>query len=273
MATETEAAVSLATRLPDIRFPEFTAKLITDTMDAVVSAMIRQMEAYSKLLGSVAKTLEDFEKDEITEEEVDQWLASNFPNPSATGDTALKDLHLIRKDTDYTIANGVENLPIKQLLDAEIKETGVKYPAGEQTPAEPPPYAAGKLTDGDVANIRTAVKRKLARSRLSVLQELVKMGIVRIIVDEGKIYTKLTFDVTGTQFHERVKNQYEKKQWGVGGRASFVGKLFAIGVGGGYSSVKVKSVKETDFGRVDARVTIVGGVDISFRTDYSPLAP
>lgn len=274
--SEVEAAVSLSTRVPDVRFPEFTAKLITDTMDAVVSAMIRQMEAYSVLLANAAKTIEGFEADEVTPEEVDNWLATNFPNPDAPEGAPLEDLTVIKSpvpgtdsDFDYVAetATDPENIPLKHLLEAEFAELNLNRPATEADAI----YHDGPLDSASVTNIRTAVKRKLARTRLSTLQQLVKMGIVRIIVDEGKIYTKLTFDVEASQFHETVKNQYERKRWGAGARASFIGRLFGISGGASYSKIKVATVRERDFSRVDARVTIVGGVDIMFRTDYSPL--
>lgn len=276
--SEVEAAVSLATHVPDIRFPEFTAKLITDTMDAVVSAMIRQMEAYSVLLASAAKTIEGFEADEVTPEEVDNWLATNFPNPDAPEGAPLEDLTVINSpvpgkipagDFEYVAETDTdpENIPLKHLLETEFAELNLDRPATEADAS----YHDGTLDTASVDNIRRAVKRRLARTRLSTLQQLVKMGIVRIIVDEGKIYTKLTFDVEASTFHETVKNQYERKRWGAGARTSFVGRLFGISAGASYSKLNVATVRERDFSRVDARVTIVGGVDIMFRTDYSPL--
>lgn len=278
--SEVEAAVSLATHVPDIRFPEFTAKLITDTMDAVVSAMIRQMEAYSVLLASAAKTIEGFEADEVTPEEVDNWLATNFPNPDAPEGAPLEDLTVINSpvsgtesDFEYVAetATEPENIPIKQLLEAEFAEFTDPPLLRPATEAADGSYSNGALDTVSVMNIRKAVKRKLARTRLSTLQQLVKMGIVRIIVDEGKIYTKLTFDVEASTFHETVKNEYERKRWGAGARTSFVGRLFGISAGARYSKIKVATARQRDFSRVDAKVAIIGGVEIMFRTDYSPL--
>ncbi len=41
MPSGTELAVTQAARLNEIGFPEFTAKLITDTFDALVAANLR----------------------------------------------------------------------------------------------------------------------------------------------------------------------------------------------------------------------------------------
>ena len=56
-------AVDVAARLPDIQFPEFTAKLITDTFDALVSANLRQTESYIELVGAISKTITTYIND------------------------------------------------------------------------------------------------------------------------------------------------------------------------------------------------------------------
>jgi hypothetical protein len=50
MSNGTSAAVSEAMRAQDLGFPEFTAKLISDTFDAVVGSYLRQMQAYNELV-------------------------------------------------------------------------------------------------------------------------------------------------------------------------------------------------------------------------------
>ena len=49
-----EQAVESATRLQDLEFAEFTAKLIGEVFDAIVSSNIRQQEAYAELLERVS---------------------------------------------------------------------------------------------------------------------------------------------------------------------------------------------------------------------------
>lgn len=51
---------------PDVDFPTFVAGLIEGVFNAVVSASIQQMDAFSELVESVAKSLNDF-MDEVTE--------------------------------------------------------------------------------------------------------------------------------------------------------------------------------------------------------------
>ena len=60
MANGATEAVENATRLSEIGFPEFTAKLITDTFDAITTAYINQMAQYGNLVQAVSQTLQDF---------------------------------------------------------------------------------------------------------------------------------------------------------------------------------------------------------------------
>ena len=86
MANGTEAAVTQAARLPEIGFPEFTAKLITDTYDAIVAANIRQTESYMELLQQVAKVLTAYindTRDDIGGEQILQFLANILDDPAS----------------------------------------------------------------------------------------------------------------------------------------------------------------------------------------------
>ena len=93
MANGTQAAVTEAARLNEIGFPEFTAKLITDTFDALVSANMRQTEAYVELLTLVSKSLTQFindTKDDIGGELILQFLARVLPDASSDVGTKVK---------------------------------------------------------------------------------------------------------------------------------------------------------------------------------------
>ena len=93
MPNGTSAAVTEAARLDEIGFPEFTAKLITDTFDALVSANLRQTEAYIELVQSVAKSLKEYINDtheDISGEELLRFLAAVLPPDDTTSDEPTK---------------------------------------------------------------------------------------------------------------------------------------------------------------------------------------
>ena len=116
MANGTSAAVTEAARLDEIGFPEFTCKLVTDVFDALVSANIRQTEAYVELLKAVSQSLKDYintTKDDIDGDQILQFLAQVLPpdNPStdtiATKVTAGTEL----KEADATVLNDALSVP------------------------------------------------------------------------------------------------------------------------------------------------------------------
>ena len=82
MPSGTEMAVTQAARLNEIGFPEFTAKLITDTFDCLVAANIRQTQAYIELVQQISKSLTQFindTRDDINGEQLLQFLAGALP--------------------------------------------------------------------------------------------------------------------------------------------------------------------------------------------------
>ena len=64
-----------------IAFPTFVADLIRGTFNAIVNASIQQMEAYGELLANVAKTVDQFMADNITDNQARDCLASQLPGP------------------------------------------------------------------------------------------------------------------------------------------------------------------------------------------------
>ena len=93
MSNGTSAAVTEATRLSEIGFPEFTTKLVTDVFDALIAANIRQTQAYVELLREISKSLKEFindTKDDIGPQELLQFLAAVLPPENLNSGDASK---------------------------------------------------------------------------------------------------------------------------------------------------------------------------------------
>src|SRR5712691_13547109 len=63
-----------------IDFPSFVASLIQGTFKAIVDASIQQMEAYAELLKNVAKTVDQFMSDNVSDGQVKDYLADEHPD-------------------------------------------------------------------------------------------------------------------------------------------------------------------------------------------------
>jgi hypothetical protein len=246
-------AVDEATRLSDIKFPEFTAKLVTDTFDAIVGANLRQTESYIELIGAVSKTLADYindTKDDISGAEVLEFLATVMPPASSTQLTKVE--------------------AGQQLSPAEATKLSDALSVGGTAPTIP----ASALVQADVAAIKDAVAKRLASNRYTLLKEMVKMGLLRLVVVDGKIVSQLTFSTYASSYYTKNSSSYNSSNFDLTvnaktGRA--LSKWFSASAAAKYTTVSVRTTNESQRDVSGSSVNIFGRVEISFKTDFQPL--
>jgi hypothetical protein len=256
LANGTSAAVTEATRLGEIKFPEFTAKLITDVFDALISANIRQTQAYVELLQAVSKSLADYineAKDDISGEMVLQFLAKVLPDPGDTNKTKVR-------------VGATLSAP-----DAEALKKALVIPGVEDTPDVPTTPINDKAA---LDAILMAVAKRIAADKYTLLKEMVKMGVLRLVVEHGVIETKLTFTTYGSTFYESTKSNYNSSAFsarasaGTGGLTSLWVKASAST---SFYTTNISTAKETNRDISGSQVQIYGHVQIDFKTDYQPM--
>jgi hypothetical protein len=149
----------------DVDFPAFVAGLINGVFNALVSASIRQMEAYAELVAGVAASVDAFMSDAISDQAARDTLAAEFP-----------ELFCRTKRAKAALAWRADLAPAARLrLQA----------------------ALGSRTLGtDLRVVVAAARRRLARNRQQTLAIVVLMGINRIVVTDGKITARIRFDLT-----------------------------------------------------------------------------
>jgi hypothetical protein len=171
-----EGAAAAKLYLDAVNFPQFVGGLITNVFHAIVTSSIEQMEAYGKLVADVAKTLNQFRDDNVTDNQGRDHLVDQYPDifeiSVDTGDDGSAQPRVRMKD-------GVdEDAAVKRLKDM---------------PTEGGPVDA--LDDDTVENkLVPAARTQLATSRQQLLATMVLMGINRIVVTDGKIQAKVLFD-------------------------------------------------------------------------------
>jgi len=252
--------VSEAAKIDEIGFPEFTAKLITDTFDALVSANMRQTESYIELVQSVSGTLIEFinkTADDISGDELLQFLSQVVPkDPDSEEPTTKVAVGETLSAADVDTLNAALSVPGSGIgNDNEVA-------------------AAGDIDQAGFDAILNAVANRISASRYDFLKEMVKQGILRLVVEDGLIETRLTFSAYASSFYQRNASTYNRstyKRRSKGGTGSLL-SLF-----GNYSSrttrtsVSVRTSKETQRDISGSRVNIFGMVRINFKTDYLPL--
>lgn len=257
----TSEAVTQASRLSEIGFPEFTTKLVTDVFDALVSANLRQTEAYISLLREVGKSLTTYindTKDDIGGEELMQFLARVLPPEDASGDSETA--------TKVTPAATLTNDDVTALKSAVTID---EAPGNEN---QIPP--AGALDQAKYDKILDAVACRIAANKYDMLKEMVKLGILRLVVENGVIETRLTFTTYGSSFYQSKSTDYSRKAFDFKAKAktgAFVSLWAKASASTSYSSINISTAEKINQDRSGSTVNIFGRVQINFRTDYLPL--
>lgn len=231
--------------LDSIDFPSFVASLVQGTFQAIVDSSIQQMEAYSQLLASVAKTVDQFMDEHITDDMARDHLADNH------GD----------------------------IFGREVTSSGPKLtiqppPLPQPGQASAPPLPgflqdlgftdAGDLDEQAVNEaVIPQVRRTLAETRHQSLATMVMMGINRIVVDEGEINAKLIFTVDASETTAVTFDDSKTTSWGMSGtmgRNPF-----------GASGIVVTTTNVNTQSDINLRAELTGEVRIKFKSDYFPL--
>src|SRR5262249_46313389 len=160
-----------------VDFPKFVSGLVEGVYTSIVSSSIRQMNAYGKLLEQVAKSVDQFAKENISEDEARQFVKSSFPGQIEIGDDGKLGL----SETDGG--------------DKEQQPPDFKTVLQMQQNME--------LTEETEAQIVLAAQIKMARQRQQTLAQMVAMGINRIVVTDGEIKANVLFDMKARDTAQR----------------------------------------------------------------------
>jgi hypothetical protein len=229
-----------------IAFPTFVADLIKGTFQAIVNASIQQMEAYGALLSNVAKTVDQFMADNITDNQARDWLAQRYPahfQVQTDGDAPT--LHA--RDTDQPKPNFKADLGLNE--DVDVSD------------------------DTAESTLVPAARRKLAENRHSMLATMVLMGINRIVITSGRIRATMGFRIdTSDTGQVHTASEFDEKNESSFG---FGGGLAGL-LGGASGSVKntltyVSSTKKDSADELNVQADLTGEVDLKFKSDYFPM--
>lgn len=253
-AAAQSGAEVLADTVQQVDFPAFVAGLIDGVFNAIVESSVKQMEAYAELVKNVAKSVDDFMKDNVTENQARDYLADKYPEHlelDLTGAApALKPKAGV---DDGAMPNFFQDLGLPNPMAAVDEETVEK----ELVPA---------------------ARRRLAMDRQQLLATMVLMGINRLIVTDGSIKASVVFNLATrdsvtqsrsarrtTTFDEQVQ---ERRRPGI------------FGIFRGYrtqdrtahfTAQTVNTSNESSESTVDLKTKLAGEVNLRFRSETFPL--
>ena len=229
-----------------IAFPTFVADLIKGTFQAIVNASIQQMEAYGNLLANVAKTVDQFMADNISDNNARDYLVQSYPGH----------------------------------FKMEVGDDGAKVKVRDNADEKAKPDFKGHFgmnEDVDLSDesaeekLVPAARRQLAKSRHQLLSTMMLMGINRIVVTSGRINAKMGFRID-TRDHGTAQSasQFDFKNETT---AEAHGGFF---LGGASVETKntlayVSSSKKDSSDDLDVHADLTGEVDLKFKSDYFPM--
>ena len=255
-------AVGKAARMQEIGFPEFTAKLINDTFDALIAANIRQQEAYATLFATITDTLTNYVNN--TKDEINADTVLDFIKGALSADLVGKIIEVTTKGTNVTI-----NPDEATAINTSIAPINYKYSDNEAEHMElldNCKIVSGSL-NSQIQKIIDACAIRIAENKYAILRKIMDTGVLRLVVESGLIETKIVFRT----FSNMVKTTNVEETMKVKSSESYSSLLWGLirSSNTAYSTIKPVTAQGTETGEED--ITITGTVKINFKTDYKPL--
>lgn len=246
---------ALAKLVRDIDFPKFVAGLIDGVFNAIVDASIRQMEAYAELVKNVAKSVDQFMKDNVSENQARDYLADRYPDHLEV-DTGGETPQLKPKD-----GMDEDNLP------DFFSELGLSMPVDS--------------LDEEVTEqvLVPAARKRMAMDRQQLLATMVLMGINRIVVTNGNITASVIFELKTrdvvesdfTQTAEQAGGKNASSQTRPGFWSWFKPSVTRERESS-WGRFKVTTVQQEDSeSSVQMKTNLSGKVNINFKSETFPL--
>jgi hypothetical protein len=257
-----------------VNFPNFVSGLIQGVFQAIVDSSLQQMRAYGELLANVAKTVDQFMQDHITENNARDWLVQTFPDA----------LGLESSSAAVGFAEGSPTgaaTPVKTVrLTAKGDDPEAALKAVSEAVRLPEPVT-DVSDEAQELRLVLQARREMARGRQQLLASMVMLGINRIVVTDGMVNAKVLFDVN-------AQDQAKRRS-----RASLLDSTrsrneteMEAGYGSWFSpwsaSVKHRSstdhvatvesaVDDTSESRAELKAKLSGEVRVNFKSDFMPM--
>ena len=285
-----EGAEVAGALLQKVNFPTFVASLIQGVFHAIVTASIEQMEAYGKLVSSVAKSLNSFRDENVSDNQGRDHLVEQFPDLFEIGASGGDDFF-------DSAGSGSPRMKLRDGVDEDqaLQKVSSAYPDANLKSLD--------LEDSANENkLVQAARTQLATSRQQLLATMVLMGINRIVVTDGKIQAKILYDFQARDNTKRRRSaaayDYARDQYGnVQKTYGSQGEYESNTEGGSVSSstdsyerrdanyyakgtykyseqpimTAMSTATEASESALQTKAQLAGVVDVNFKSDYFPL--
>lgn len=227
--------------MEELGFADFVASLVHGTFDAIVDSSIRQMEAFASLVSSLSRTVEDFSSENVTNNQVRDWLVERHP-----GDLELV-LPTAEGEQPRVLPRGAGEWGVSPdwLADYDL--------AGEELTEQ--------LIDTQVI---PQARLRIGEDRMRTLASMTLMGMNRVRVERGEINAKVRIRAKAS---DSARVGFAQDQDAGGGSAGWSGRA-------GFSAPAAQAMVSTSVNaQSDGAIAaeLQGEVRIVFASDTVPL--
>ena len=251
-----------------VDFPKFVGGLIKNVFQAIVESSIEQMRAYGELVANVAKTVDEFAQDNISENNSRDWLAGKYPD--ALG---------INTGADSGFADGDAPAPPAPKLQAkgDNPEEALQKISKDLNLDK----AVSDLSDpAEEARLVQAARLQMARGRQQLLASMVMLGINRIVVTDGLINAKVIFDMraSDTAARQATASMADRQSSSLTNRVhADTGWMSPVqaSMDNEYKQDHVatvqSAVEDQSESKAEVKAKLSGEVRVNFKSDYFPM--
>lgn len=286
-------AIDTAARFGEIPFVEFTKELVTGVFDSLVEAHVLQMEEYAAFVNSLTQDLSTYinnTQDNVSFDQISDFVL-NYELPAIDNTALTTALNLLQPPTATTpaptnagtapattdtwwgglingLAPAVAGLVDKINDPSEVAGLTALNNYNNQVLQG---VAAAQRAMPKYEEIRNAIAALVTSNKYSLLQTMARQGMMRLVVTEGEIETKITFSTwnnstTTSSVDNRVKDRTKTKE-----KRGIFGQIFKGRDKTKSRVLTVNTAKSYQRDSSGTKVDIFGRVLVKFKTDYAPL--
>lgn len=260
-------------------FVDFTTSLVTNVIEVIVGSTIDQLEAYADLVANVSGTVAEYQ-------------ARTFPNLEAEGGDAIKYINDVIGPTygattpwvaldnpGGVIASTTIDLDPAKLSEFLAQFGGILVsdkPIGDI--AVIPDPAAPAISSENLYAFTVAKFKKQTQTGYDQLVTILKLGMQKVVITNGRIATSLVFKSSGRDSDSAQSTEKKSSDLVVGAniggtlskrlmKKATTGKL---AISGKYSQSQLSVLTEQKSATNSVDITITGGVELNFRTESFP---
>jgi len=258
---------TFADLVANVDFPSFVGGLIDGVFNSIVTTSIKQMEAYAEMVRNVSKSVDQYMKDNVTENNARDYLADRYPDflevDIAGESPALKpkEGHDENALPDFFADLGLAS-PVQSLDEDNVEQT---------------------LVPG--------ARRRIAMDRQQTLATMVMMGVNRLVVTNGTIEASCMFELDTTDVRtrhdqrtaDRNRTTTTTRDWGDTQDAqskrksgddssNYQRNWYSKGTYNDVATFKMHTASDrSDEQTIDLHAKLGGKVKVNFKSDYFPM--